>query len=664
MLRQLTNKFLHRVRIHGGEFDSSARAMNRAEGSNSLQADLRKFRGSTFERKQMSTTIKRVALVAVAALTLGVVSVAPSTAAQTVANAYINCTTADGGTITPSSTTGATCGAVAGPNNYVVLTGLSGAGKNYRLAVSGASATLSNASSTGIVVATDGLSATAASNTTNTVRVNTPAVGTVTVSVFAEVATGQYSTTAAETVVITVGATALSGIYSADKSSVYLVAGETWTATADATTAPTKAATYVAGDSSTASIVVTYLDGLGKAVTGDSITATITSGPGTILTAATAGKFDTTTALTANFSSDDSAGKYTASADVDASTGKVAFFLFANGQVGTSVVTIKNSAGTVLGSKSVTFTSTTVASITATVVKPYVQGDSTGATGGVIKLVLKDAAGNAMSAPSAYPTAKSSDSTIATATQSVSGYDTATVGSAGDVYWGITPAAAAKYGKVTITFTVGTVTATADVTLSSAVAATFTGSAANTTANGDVVYTFTAKDANGYPVPEGLALSNYVASVASVGTSGSLASQTALTSTSKSGVWTTTAVAAPSATTDITSTFTLTGTAGTANSYLAKTLTGTDVAVKFSVSNPSIDAATDAANEAAQAASDATDAALAAADAADAATTKAQEAVDAVATLSAQVSKLITALKAQITTLTNLVIKIQKKVKA
>ena len=53
-----------------------------------------------------------------------------------------------------------------------------------------------------------------------------------------------------------------------------------------------------------------------------------------------------------------------------------------------------------------------------------------------------------------------------------------------------------------------------------------------------------------------------------------------------------------------------------------------------------------------------------AADAADAATTKAQEAVDAVATLSAQVSKLITALKAQITTLTNLVIKIQKKVKA
>ncbi|MFM6842134.1 MAG: hypothetical protein ACKOVI_06980, partial [Candidatus Planktophila sp.] len=66
MAHQLTIKFLHRVRIHGGEFDSSARAMNRVEGSNSLQADLRKCRGSTCERKQMSTTIKRVALVAVA----------------------------------------------------------------------------------------------------------------------------------------------------------------------------------------------------------------------------------------------------------------------------------------------------------------------------------------------------------------------------------------------------------------------------------------------------------------------------------------------------------------------------------------------------------------------------------------------------------------------
>jgi hypothetical protein len=46
------------------------------------QADLRIVRGSTIERKQMSTktTFKRVALVAVAALSLGLLSVAPSNA--------------------------------------------------------------------------------------------------------------------------------------------------------------------------------------------------------------------------------------------------------------------------------------------------------------------------------------------------------------------------------------------------------------------------------------------------------------------------------------------------------------------------------------------------------------------------------------------------------
>jgi len=83
-----------------------------------------------------------------------------------------------------------------------------------------------------------------------------------------------------------------------------------------------------------------------------------------------------------------------------------------------------------------------------------------------------------------------------------------------------------------------------------------------------------------------------------------------------------------------------------------------------SVVNNAVDAATDAANEATDAANAATDAALAAADAADAATAAAQDASDAVAALSATVAKLVASLKAQITSLTNLVIKIQKKVKA
>jgi hypothetical protein len=83
-----------------------------------------------------------------------------------------------------------------------------------------------------------------------------------------------------------------------------------------------------------------------------------------------------------------------------------------------------------------------------------------------------------------------------------------------------------------------------------------------------------------------------------------------------------------------------------------------------SIVNNAVDAATDAANEATDAANAATDAALAAADAADAATAAAQDASDAVAALSATVAKLVASLKAQITSLTNLVIKIQKKDKA
>ena len=98
------------------------------------------------------------------------------------------------------------------------------------------------------------------------------------------------------------------------------------------------------------------------------------------------------------------------------------------------------------------------------------------------------------------------------------------------------------------------------------------------------------------------------------------------------------------------------------------------VTVTGTVTNPAAEiaqAAADAAAEATDAANAATDAANAAAEAADAATAAAQDAADAVAALSVQVTEQIDGLKAQITTLltrltalTNLIIKIQKKVKA
>ena len=108
----------------------------------------------------------------------------------------------------------------------------------------------------------------------------------------------------------------------------------------------------------------------------------------------------------------------------------------------------------------------------------------------------------------------------------------------------------------------------------------------------------------------------------------------------------------------------VTGTAPSALSGLAVANQAAAISITATVSSTSGTAATDAANEATDAANAATDAANAAAEAADAATAAAQDAADAVAALSTEVATLIAALKAQITSLTNLVIKIQKKVKA
>jgi hypothetical protein len=107
-------------------------------------------------------------------------------------------------------------------------------------------------------------------------------------------------------------------------------------------------------------------------------------------------------------------------------------------------------------------------------------------------------------------------------------------------------------------------------------------------------------------------------------------------------------------------TLTVSGTEGTATTSTTKAaITGT-----VTINNAAVDAATAAAELAEAAAQDATDAALDATSAAELAGALAQEAVEAVAELSAQVATLIAALKKQITTLTNLVIKIQKKVGA
>jgi hypothetical protein len=92
---------------------------------------------------------------------------------------------------------------------------------------------------------------------------------------------------------------------------------------------------------------------------------------------------------------------------------------------------------------------------------------------------------------------------------------------------------------------------------------------------------------------------------------------------------------------------------------------GNDTAtLNVSLATTSSSDALDAANEATDAANAATDAANAAAEAADAATAAAQDAQAAVAALATEVAAMISGIKAQIIRLTNLVVKIQKKVNA
>ncbi len=78
-------EFPRRVRIHGGESGAVARALHHeAKISNLCQADSRKFLGSTTERKLMSTKtlLKRIALVAVASLGLGLTQTTSANAIQ------------------------------------------------------------------------------------------------------------------------------------------------------------------------------------------------------------------------------------------------------------------------------------------------------------------------------------------------------------------------------------------------------------------------------------------------------------------------------------------------------------------------------------------------------------------------------------------------------
>jgi hypothetical protein len=473
-------------------------------------------------------------------------------------------------------------------------------------------------------------------------NVLTPTVGSVTVSTYRETTVGSYSTTASDVVTITVRATALTGVVASTTAYMTSVTGTAADATTDAAAALT-ASKAAAASSATpvARIDVAQLDALeGAASTAktQSVTAEI-SGAGRI------GKTDTTATSYVAVA----AGTSTVAGE-NAST----FYVFPDGRPGTGTVVIKIN-GVVALTRTVSFygaaTALKLVAPTATVPNPT---KSYLAVGGTMTISVLPYDANGIKLSAAAVTATTDTATVATVVT--------TAGSTG-----VVTVTGIATGKTNINITSGLVTLVVPVEVTKSTGkAVLTLDKTSAQPGEKVTWTITATDANGRPTADGTSVALFSSITANMSVTGLPTGSETLTGGISTGSF-----FAPTAGSG---TLTITATQGTAHdTYIAglkaATAAGTSyTAVKDVVSMAIVNAATDAAQTAAEeataAANDATDAALSAAEAAEAATAMAQEAVDAVAELSAQVTSLISALRAQITALTNLVVKIQKKVKA
>jgi trimeric autotransporter adhesin len=354
-----------------------------------------------------------------------------------------------------------------------------------------------------------------------------------------------------------------------------------------------------------------------------------------------------------------SVGGVTGSSFKIAATGDQVISVLPDGRAGVATINIATS-GTTYAPKSVTFYAKAAKTITATVAHPVLK---VGANTGAVAVTAVDANGTNWTG-AAYIVASSAADAL------VAGSATTPVACAA---WNATdgilcPVTAIAAGtaklKVIDASTVAAATATSnEITVTSSVATANTVKIAFDKATyapfEKAKITVTPLDIKGAPIAAGtwsnLFATGGITSTVGFSANSDTTTPVAITTDATTGSVTYT-VYMPAGSGDVT----ISATGGTSLPAAGQV----KVSATATVVNSSVDAATDAANEATDAANAATDAALAAADAADAATAAAQDASDAVAALSATVAKLVASLKAQITSLTNLVIKIQKKVRA
>jgi len=638
------------------------------------------------------TTIKRIALVAVAALGFGIVSTVSAQATEG------DIVAASGFTF-GGSATAATITTTAGANNYVGFT-LATASTDFLVTVTGGTA--SSAATTVTGSGTASLVVTRNSGTT-AFTVPTTTVGTITVKAYAFTA-GVAASTSTSKLTITVNAAATGvGTLSVGNSTSYITESATVTAydsglvsatnaatawgnlSADDTTAVSKG---TAGSPAIAAVIVgKLLDSqvpTPAAMTSKTLTATIT-GSGLITgNSAADGALSATPARVA-------------STVTGSSNGVFAFGVYSDGSSGVGTITISYTDAlnvtTTVATETITFYGS-AASFTATQYMKYIpnsgsmwpdSGPSSATGDKVVKIAVKDSAGNPVGGVT--PSIKTADADsiyISGGTCTASSYTT------GSSYCSLTGVSGAVDKAVVVTFYTGAaatynyVSADITVTVVNPKAATFDVTAEKSVTSGNVItYTITAKDASGNPIPDGSSVLNYLYSSPTIA-GGAMKDYSSVLANNVDALFTgakfssgvaTDSVQAPFGTTSIVATFDGNG-AGVATSggtyFTTAALRNFETVLTTSVSaDPGVAAATsaatdavDAANEATDAANAATDAANAAAEAADAATAAAQDAQAAVAALASQVADLVAGLKAQITALTNLVIKIQKKVKA
>jgi len=639
------------------------------------------------------TTFKRIALVAVAALGFGVLSVAPSQAA---AGAITLTVTNGKASLTPSTGTGETStGALITVSSLLtsgradtitvqfIATGTNPTGSAVRPVMTFIDSTTAANTSVGIAAGTFNDSAVTAYTANESVTAGldyfiSPTTGTNAQIVGASFRLFLDSATASTRVAGTYNYLVIAQGYSNGVLNTALQQTAPVAITIDAAAVAAKAVPAAGSAKAYIQAMATYPT---VAVFADS---------------ATSGSFEAGTVVgtirASNFSSTDAAARDTFTvvmtgngylktvAPAAALTGRsftvvdtetLTLEVVADGASGTGTITITTAAGASFV-KTVTFFDTKPKTATATVKKAFIKA-GTGSVTKVFAVTVVDGAGNAVTNATITAAPTDTATTVGGAADCTTGYD-----ATDKVYYcAVAGLSSTKFGAVeytikatgadtakTVVSTKASVTFADDVATKAVLAGPATG-----TPGATVEYTLTLTEKNGYPVADqtyGVNPAGARALFASAVTSGwsTAPFSTSESFTSVSGVLTSKGVLGIAGVGTGTWTLVGDGLQTLSTSAIDKTIGKTTVTVSTDVNNPGVDAATDAANEATDAANAATDAALAAAEAADAATTAAQEASDAVAALSASVTKLIEGLQAQIKSLAAVVAKIAKKVKA